>query len=329
MESQAVWLPIYISLEKIHYFCSKFFWKSVYFIKMHLNVFVEKLKKFMLDKLTLDNLLFAWQTFRKLMNVYQEQKATLDSSDLLWHVVDSVAADESVKCVLRGPRMVELLDSMWGGAAKTKTHWTQVKFCVDRVLLEAEKLSALQQDSMADLVRRGQTRDKVNEQFCVMFGLERCAMDQYALYAICELARDPAALLGEYLLHASQPENVCDNELVACFSGGGTDGARQSVKAYSMFSPSDDALDAVNCLQFANTICPQPHQYRDHDYVQPEPGVSLLLRVSAFSHEIVLFGVELLNGMPKLKVCFFRSDDPATTGSVIALDGLPNSRSKY
>ncbi|XP_060858030.1 uncharacterized protein LOC132935478 [Metopolophium dirhodum] len=298
MSSEAVCLPIFKTMETFPYYLSQHFWKSVYFFKMHFEVFAERVVMFLLGKLTLDNLLFAWQKIYHLMNVYQKQMAALDDSDLLRHVVDGITADERLKYVLRGPHISKLLDGLRREAMeKPVTHRAQVKYCVDRIMREVKKLSSLHDDSLAELTRLGEAHSKVNEEFCKMFGLDRCTMDQYAKWAIFEVGRDPAALLAEYREHASLPENKYNDLLL--YSN--TLSTGRSIKAYSLLAPCS-ALELESCVQFANMIYPQPHGYRNHKFVQsPDEDISFLV----LSSEIVFFGVKLFDGVPKMNVCFY------------------------
>lgn len=298
MSSEAVWLPIFKTMETFPYYLSQHFWKSVYFFKMHVEVFAERVEMFRLGKLTLDNLLFAWQKIYHLMNIYQKQIAALNNSDLLQYVVDGVTADERLKYVLCGPHIVKLLDGLRKEAMERPVnHRAQVKYCVDRIMREAKKLSSLHDDSMAELARLGETHSKVNEEFCKMFGLNRCAMDQYAKWAIFEVGRDPAALLAEYQEHASLPENKYDDQLL--YSNTLSNG--RSIKAYSLLAPCD-ALELESCVRFANMLYPQPHGYRNHEFVQsPDEDISFLV----LSSEIVFFSEKLFDGVPKMNVCFY------------------------
>lgn len=298
MSSEAVWLPIFKTMETFPYYLSQHFWKSVYFFKMHFDVFTERVVMFLSGKLTLDNLLFAWQKIYHLMNVYQKQIAALNDSDLLRHVVDSVTADERLKYVLCGQHILKLLDSLHREAVnRPVTHRPLVKYCVDRIMREAKKLSTLHDDSLAESARLSEMCSKVNEEFCKMFELDRCAMDQYAKWAIFKVGRDPAALLAEYWEHASLPENKYDDQLLYSH----TLGTDRSVKAFSLLAPCA-TLEVESCLRFANLLYPQPHGYRNHEFVQSaDEHISFLV----LSNEIVFFGVELFDGVPKMNVCFY------------------------
>lgn len=299
-----VWSPFYKTMEQIPYCLGKVVWNSVYFFKNHFAVFVEQVKMFLDENLTPKNLLLAWKMMRSVFDGYQKQTAELDVGALLWHVVNDIAEDESVKYVLRGQCMEKLLDRIRECAPKTPIHRGLIKYCVNRVLREAEKLSALYDDSVAKLASMGETRTwKVDEEFCAMFGLEKCSMDQYVLYAIGEIGKNAAALMAEYEEHASRPENMFDDEMVVSQSND----SGQSVKGYTLVAPCS-VLDIKICLQLAEKINPQPHRYIDHQLLQPEPGVSLMIGVSAFNVNIVFFGVDLINGVPKLSICFFQND---------------------
>lgn len=305
MSSEAVWLPIFKTMETFPYYLSQHFWKSVYFFKMHFGVFAERVKMFLLGELTMDNLLFAWQKIYRLMNVYQKQITALDVSDLLWHVVDGIEADGIEKDMLRDRCLTKLLDGLRRDAAESPaTHRAQAKYCVDRVVREAEKLSSLHDDSAAELAGRGETSSKVDEEFCLMFGLERCAADQYLKWAIAEVGRNPAALLAEYRQHASLPENKFAGQLLVS----DTFDADRSVKAYSLLAPCT-VLDAEMCARFANTLNPQPHGYRNHEFVRPpDADVSFLV----LSNEIVFYGVDMFDEVPKMNVCFYGCPESLT-----------------
>jgi len=267
---------------------------------MHFDVFLERVKMFLLEKFSLDNMLFAWQKVYHLMNVYQKQLAALDDSDLLRHVVDCFTVDESVKYMLCGPYMMRLLDGLRRDAGeRPASHRALIKYCVDRVMQEAKKLSALFNDSSAELVMLGKTCSKVDEEFCKMYGLDRCAMDQYAKWAILEIGSDPTALLAEYQEHASLPENKYDDQLLIS----DTLGTDQLVKAYSLLAQCGD-LDVERCIQFANILNPQPHGYQNHEFVKPpDEDVSFLV----LSSEIVFYGIKLFDGVPKMNICFYKS----------------------
>jgi len=298
MSSEAVWLPVFKTMESFPYYLSQHFWKSVYFFKMHFDVFAERVEMFLLGKLMLDNLLFAWQKIYHLMNIYQKQTAALDESDLLQHVVDGVTADERVKHVLRSKPILKLLDRLRRDAAKRPvTHRAQINYCVDRIMWEAKKLSSLLDNSLTESARLGETHSKVTEEFCKMFRLDRCAMDQYVKWAIFEVGRDPAGLLAEYREHTSLPENKYDDQLL--YSK--TLGIDRSVKAYSLLAPCG-SLDMEMCVLFANMLYPQPHGYRNHEFVQsPDEDISFLV----LSNKIVFFGIEQFDEVPKMNVCFY------------------------
>lgn len=254
---------------------------------------------FLSGKLTLDNLLFAWQKIYHLMNVYQKQMTALDSNDLLRHVVDSVAVNEREKSMLHDPGITKLLDGLRRDEAKSpEAHLAQTKYCVDRVMREAEKLSTLHGDSAAELTRLGETSSKVDEEFCSMFGLDRCDVDQFIKWAISEVGRDTTSLLAEYRKHASLPKHKFDEQML--FSDTfDTDGL---VKAYSLLAPCG-VLDAEKCSRFASILNPQTHEYRNHKFEQfPDADVSLLV----LSNEIVFYGVELFDEVPKMNVCFYK-----------------------
>jgi len=300
MSSEAVWLPIFKTMETFPYYLSQRFWKSVYFFKMHFEVFTKRVMTFLKGKLTPDNMLFAWQKIYRLINVYQKQTAALDDSNLLQHVVDGVTVDERVKYVLCGQHMMKLLNGLHSDATKRLvTRWAQVKYCVHRIMQEAKKLSLLLDDSLAESARLGERHSNVNKEFCKMFGLDRCAMDQYVKWAIFEVGRDPAALLAEYWEHASLPENIYNDQLLY----NETLGTNLSVKVYSLLAPCE-MLDMERCVQFANLLYPQPHGYRNSTFVQaPNADTSYLMLSSA----IVFFGVEQFDELPKLSICFWSS----------------------
>ncbi|XP_029343691.1 uncharacterized protein LOC100570684 [Acyrthosiphon pisum] len=307
---ETVWVPIYKTIEQIPYCLGKYVWNSVYFFKNHFAVFVKSVTQFLAENITTTNLLFAWKTIRRIFDGYQKQTSNLDVSDLLRHMVDDIAINESVKYVLRGQHMVNLLENLRVYAPKKRIGRALVKYCVDYVLEEAKKLSALRNDCVAVIARHGETRVwKVDEEFCKCYGLERCAMDQYALWAIGQV--DAATLMAEYEKHASCPENMFDDEMV--FNR--RDDAGWSAKGYSFVAPCG-VLDLEMCLRFAEKVNPQPHQYLNHELVQPEPAVSLMFGVSAYSVNIVFFGIDLINGVPKMSICFF--EENRDSGSSIA-----------
>ncbi|XP_060857031.1 uncharacterized protein LOC132935039 isoform X2 [Metopolophium dirhodum] len=299
---QTVWVPIYKTIEQIPYCLGQYIWNSVYFFKNHFGMFVESVTKFLAENLTATNLLLAWKTIRLIFDGYQNQTSNLDVSGLLWHLVDDIAMHESVKYVLRGQHMVDLLDKLRVCAPKKRIDRVLIKYCVDHVLGEAKKLSEMRDHCMAEITRHGETRAwKVDEEFCKCYGLERCAMDQYVLRAISQV--NVATLMAEYEKHASRPENMFDNEMVV----NERNSAGWSAKGYSFVAPCS-ILDLEMCLRFAVKVNPQPHQYLDHKLVQPEPGVSLMFGVSAYSVNIVFFGIDLVNGVPKMNICFFEQD---------------------
>ncbi|XP_003247765.1 uncharacterized protein LOC100573401 [Acyrthosiphon pisum] len=308
LAKQAVWVPIYKTIEQIPYCLGQYVWNSVYFFKNHFTMFVESVTKFLAENLTSSNLLFAWKTIRCMFDGYQKQTSNLDVDDLLWHVVDGIAINKSVKYVLRGQHMVNLLDSLRVYAPKKRISRALVKYCVDHVLEEAKKLSALRDDCVAEIARHGETRAwKVDEEFCKCYGLGRCAMDQYALWAIGQV--NAATLMAEYEKHTSRPENMFNDDMV--FNK--RDDAGWSTKGYSFVAPCG-VLDLEMCLRFAEKINPQPHRYLNHELVQPEPAVSLMFGVSAYSVNIVFFGIDLINGVPKMSICFFEENrDPGSS----------------
>ncbi|XP_022162291.1 uncharacterized protein LOC111028070 [Myzus persicae] len=298
---KSVWVPIYKTLEQIPYCLGQTVWNSVYFFKSHFTVFVERVTMFLAENLTPQNLLFSWKTIRRVFEGYQKQIAQLDVGDLLRHVVDGIAVDESVKYVLRGQRMVKLLDSLSG---KKPIGRALIKYFVDRVLQKAMKLQADRDECVADLAKRGETSTwEVDVEFCKCYGIERCAMDQYALWAIGEVGVNATDVMAEYEEYASRPENMFDDEMVVNEG----DGSGWSAKGYTFVAPCG-VLDLEFCLRLSEKINPQPHHYLDHKHVQPEPGVSLLFGVSAYSVNIVFFGIDLINGVPKMNICFFQQD---------------------
>lgn len=296
-----VWAPIYKTMEQIPYCLGQILWKTVYFFKNHFAVFAERVTMFLKENLTVENLFFAWKKIRPVFERYQKQTAHLSVDDLLRHLVENIEVGESVKYVLRGQRMVKLLDSLRECAPKKPIRKTLIKYCLDRVLVEANKLSAKRDDSITELLKLGETRTwEVDKEFCKCYGLDRCAMDQYALWAIGEVGKDAATLLAEYEEHASRPENMFDDEMVVNEGVG----SNLSTKGYTFVAPCG-VLDLELCLQFAEKINPQPHRYLDHELVQPKPSMSLLFGVSAYSINIVFFGIDLINGVPKMSICFF------------------------
>lgn len=261
-------------------------------------MFAERVTMFLADNLTPGNLLFAWKNLYRVFDGYQKQTSKLDIGDLLRHVVDCIDIDESVKYVLRGQNMVNLLNSLREFAPKKRIGRALVKYCVDHVLRQAKALSAQRDDCLVEIARYGETRAyKVDEEFCKCHGLEKCSMDQYALWAVGQV--NPAKLMAEYEEYASRPENMFEDEMVVKCKGTGW-----SSKGFTFVAPCG-VLDLEMCMRFADKINPQPHQYRDHQLVQPEPGVSLMIRVSAYSVNIVFFGIELIDGVPKMNICFF------------------------
>lgn len=298
---QFVWSPIYKTMEQIPYCLAQTLWNSVYFFKNHFAVFAERVALFLKENLTVENLFFAWKAIRPVFEGYQKQTNHLNVDDLLRHLVEKIEVDESVKYVLRGQRMVKLLDSLRECAPKKPIRKTLIEYCLNRVLEEANKLSVKRNDAITELARLGETRTwEVDKEFCKCYGLERCAMDQYALWAIGEVGKDAAALLAKYEEHASRPENMFDDEMVVN-EGVGSD---LSSKGYTFVAPCG-VLDIELCLRFAERINPRPHRYLDHELVQPDPSMSLLFGVSAYSINIVLFGIDLINGVPKMSICFF------------------------
>jgi len=305
-----MWMPIYKTIEQIPYCLGQYVWSSVYFFKNHVAMFLENVTKFLAEKLTHTNLLFAWKTIRLMFDGYQKQTSNLEFGDLLWHIVDDIAIHESVKYVLRGQHMVNLLESLRVFAPKKRIGRGLVKYCVDHVLGEAKKLSAMRNDCVAEIARHGETRTwKVDEEFCKCYGLSKCSMDQYALWAIGQV--NAATLMAEYEKHASRSENMFEDEMV--FNK--RHSADISAKGYSFVAPCG-VLDLEMCLRFAEKVNPQPHQYLDHKFVEPEPCVSLMFGVSAYSVNIVFFSIDMINGVPKLNICFF--DQICDSGSSIA-----------
>jgi len=299
---QIAWVPIYKTIEQIPYCLGRNIWNSVYFFKNHFAIFVESVVKFFAENLTATNLLFAWKNIRLLFDGYQKQTSKLDVGDLLKHLVDGIAMHESVKYVLRGQHMVNLLDNLRVHAPNKRISRALIEYCVDHVLGKAKKLSAMRDDCAAEIARHGETHAwKVDEEFCKCYGLERCAMDQYVLRAISQV--NAATLMAEYEKHASLPENMFDDEMVV----NKRDSAGWSAKGYSFVAPCG-VLDLEMCLQFADKVNPQPHHYLDHKLVQPQPAVSLLFGVSAYSVNIVFFGIDLVNGVPKMNICFFEQE---------------------
>jgi hypothetical protein len=316
LSQKAVWLPIYKIMETIPYCLGPILLKSVYFIKKHLAVFVERVIMFLEDNLTPENLFFAWKNIRLIFDNYQKQMTELGVDEMLRHLVENIAEQESVKYVLRGQRMVALLESLREVAVNRSIRPALIKYCVERVLQEAKKLSANHNDCVAELARLGKTNVcEVDKEFCAIYKLKRCAMDQYALWAIEEVGMKPVALMNEYQKYASRPENMFDDEMVV----NETDGASRSVKGYTFVAPCS-VLDLEICLQFAEKINPQ-HQYISHKFVQPEADVSVLLKVSAFSVNIIFFGIDLINGVPKMNICFFQENRDSTS-SIINCKGL-------
>jgi len=256
---------------------------------------------FLEEKLTANNLFFAWKNIHRVFGNYQNQAKKLDISDLLRHLVDFINIDESVKYVLRGQHMVNLLKSLRDIAPKKRIAPGLVRYCVDYVLQQAKELSAMRDDCVVEIARHGETRAyKVEEEFCKIYGLEKCSMDQYALRAIGQV--DAAKLMAEYEEYASRPENMYDDEIIVK-----SDGTGWSSKGYSFVAPCGD-LNFEMCLRFAEKINPQPHKYLDNKLVQPEPGVSLMFGISAYSVNIVFFSIDLSNSIPKMNICFFEKN---------------------
>lgn len=319
-----MWSPIYKTLEQIPYFLGQKILTAVYFFKNHFAVFVDQVTAFLAEKLTPTNLLFAWSTIRRIFNSYQKQTAELNIDNLLWHVVDNTAETESVKNVLRGQRMVELLEFLSKDAAKRTMNQAFVKYCVQCVLEIANKLSKDRDDCVDELARRGETRTElVDEEFCKVYSwksykLEKCSMDQYVLWAIDEVSKSPVEFMDEYQQHASLPKHMFDDEMVV----NQTDGDNQSVKGYTFVAPCS-VLDFDICLQLAKKINPV-HRYNNHEFIQPKPDVSLMINVSAFSFNIVFFGVDLINGVPKMNICFFeqKRDSCSSVGNHTILKKL-------
>ncbi|XP_025203490.1 uncharacterized protein LOC112600469 [Melanaphis sacchari] len=302
---QAAWMPIYKTLEKIPYCFAQQIWNcSVYFFKHHLIVFVERITMFLGNNLTVHNLLFAWQMIQRVFDIYQKQTAKLDVDNLLWHLVDNIAEKESVKFVLRGQRMVKLLESLPEDMANGLNRRSLFKYCVDHVLLEAKKLSELRDSCMAELTRLGENRaSELDRQFCAMYGLESCSMDQYVLWAIEEVGKHTVTLMAEYQEYMSRPENMFNNEMVVNETGG----AGPSVKGFTLNLPCS-VLDVEMCLQIVGKINPQ-YDCTNHKFVQPEPDASLLIKFSAYSIDIVFFGIDLINGVPSMNICFFKENN--------------------
>ncbi|KAL4136195.1 hypothetical protein QTP88_007758 [Uroleucon formosanum] len=309
---KCVWTPIYKTIEQIPYCLGQYVWNSVYFFKRYFAVFAERVIMFLVGNLTSGNLLFAWKNMYRVFDGYQKQTTNLDIGDLLRHVVDCIDIDESVKYVLRGQNVVNLLNSLRDFAPKKRIDRALIKYCVDHILRQAKELSAERDDCLVEIARYGETRvDKVDEEFCKVYGLEKCSMDQYALWAVGQV--NAAKLMAEYEKYASRPENTFDDEMVVKCNGTGW-----SSKGYSFVAPCG-VLDLEMCLRFAEKINPQPHMYLDHKLVQPEPGVSLLLGISAYSVNIVFFGIDLINGVPKMNICFF--DKNNDSGSSVTNHG--------
>ncbi|CAH1732753.1 unnamed protein product [Aphis gossypii] len=202
--------------------------------------------------------------------------------------------------------MVKMLEFLSKDAAKRLMNQAFIKYCVEYVLDIAKKLSKDRDDCVDELARRGETRTElVDEEFCKVyswksFKLEKCSMDQYVLWAIDEVSKNPVEFMDKYQQHASHPEHMFDDEMVV----NQTDGDNQSVKGYTFVAPCS-VLDFDICLQLAGKINPE-HRYNNHEFIQPKPDVSLMINVSAFSFNIVFFGVDLINGVPKMNICFFQ-----------------------
>lgn len=310
--NQSVWAPIYKTMEQIPYCLAQTLWSSVYFFKRHFAVFLERVTMFLQENLTVENLFSAWKDIHRVFDGYQKQTAHLSVNDLLRHLVEDIDVDERVKYVLRGQHMAKLLDSLRECAPKKPIRKSLIKYCLNRVLAEAKKLSKNREDSIAELARLGVTHAwEVDKEFCKCYGLESCTMDQYVLWAIGDVGKDAAALLAEYEEYVARKENMFDDEMVVNEDSG----SDLTTKGYTFVAPCS-FLDLELCLRFAKTINPQPHQYMDHELVQPDPSISLLFGVSAYSINIVLFGVDVINGVPKMSICFM--EQKRDSGSSIA-----------
>lgn len=282
-------------------------------------MFVDQVTAFLAEKLTPTNLLHAWSTIRRIFTNYQKQTAELDIGDLLWHVVNNIAVTERVKYMLRSQHMVKLLEYLRKDVTNRPINRAFIEYCVECVLKEANKVSKDHDDCIAELARRGETRTKlVDEEFCKVyswksFKLEKCSMDQYVLWAIGEVSKSPVIFMDEYQQHASHPEHMFDDEMVVKQ----TDGDNQSVKGYTFVAPCS-VLNFDICLRLAEKINPE-YRYNNHEFIQPKPDVSLMINVSAFSFNIVFFGVDLINGVPNMNICFFQQkrDSPLSANTKV------------
>lgn len=230
----------------------------------------------------------------------------MNVDDLLRHVVndgvlnvgDEWAADdlEEVRAALCGPRMTKLLTDLSCMTGQQRPPKNLMIYCVERVLERARRVSCDYHDVVDECAaRKAGSPDEVAREFSVHYKLMECRAGQFVLFAVAEVAADPATLLAAY-------NEWLKSKYDRVFH---SDNGVQSITSHSVAVPCGD-LNRDTCEAVARAMdSNRGVSYGDYEYAQPMPDVSILYSVTMFSVKIVFFSVNTSDSVPSFSLCFF------------------------
>lgn len=270
---------------------------------------MEMVSKFVMDQLTADKLLFAFKQIRKFINFYTKQIKELNDDDLLSHIVNNTMTfeceeSEEVKLILCDHSMRNLLKKI---KTKITIDHELIKFCIDYIMDKSLIIDSKYNESVNDLIRLSITNvNEIEKEFCKQYKIKKCCMSQYVMYSIEETNQNFETFLNAYYQYISKPENLYNKQCVHSETIGS-----KSLKSYSLVAPCND-LDSTSCVNFAQTIDSQNHEYSNYEYLEPKPNLLFLFSISSFSIKIVIFNIYPVDGKPLLNIHFYRD----TQGSI-------------
>jgi len=238
--------------------------------------------------------------------MYRKKTSTLTSMQILQHIVNetdivsqalphTLVEQSDIKNILCGSKMCKLMEQVNADHAA-------VRFYVGHILDKAKAIYQLYKNTVSECLAQNLTNIReIDEEFCKMYGLRSCQMIDYLSFAINEASLNVNEYAEAYQVFQSRPENNYNKLMTA----NGFVGSK-SIHVYDVPAPSSN-LNANLCKQFAQIFDSRNHDYNAHyQYSNPEPNLSILFSITAFSIRIVFFCIDMSDGLPMLNISFFR-----------------------
>ncbi|VVC46499.1 Hypothetical protein CINCED_3A012179 [Cinara cedri] len=258
--------------------------------------FMSQVTKFLKSNLTKERLLFAYKYFQKYLDSYINKRKSLNSNDLLKHIVDNISLkcneERSVKTILCGQYMLDLLHK-----SQINIDCLLIQFSIDYIMEKATALN-VKFNECVELMSNFDL-DEIKKEFCIQYMLEDCCMSQYVLHSIKESSDNIESFIDAY--HAFMLKSDFNKQLVRHENNG-----FQSLDAYQV-SVSTDNLDRTTCVNYAQALDPNNQNIKDYMFIETESNISILFSCEWLTLKIIFFHVHKINGVNSLNISVYHN----------------------